>query len=146
MGFSCGCDDSDLEAVYTEQVHTGHKTLRCCECKCEIAPGHVVNTTMFVDWHEDGPFEELTDDQQAELLEDASYYHACERCGDISDAFTDTGMCYQFGDMWQSYFDWLSDQGKAVMVRLKRYMPRRFRHRAVRKRELKQLHHNTKGI
>jgi len=136
MGFSCGCDDSDLEAVYTEQVHSGHKTLCCCECGCEIAPGHVVATTMLVEYHEEGPFDELTDEQQEEMMEDASFFHSCERCSDLSDAFTDTGMCYQFGDMWDSYIEWLADQRKAMMTSMKRYVPNRFRPRARHKREL----------
>lgn len=50
MSFSCGCD-SDLGVVDEyERPWTGHKTIKCRECGCELARGHIVHTTIMAQW------------------------------------------------------------------------------------------------
>lgn len=110
MSFSCGCDDSDYGVVMeTEAPWNGHKTIKCRECGCELAPGHIVHTTVMAEWHEDGPFEDLDDETIDQVLadEETDYIHTCERCADLGDAVADTGMCWYFGELWNAYRDWM---------------------------------------
>ena len=105
MGFSCGCDESELGIVDEyEKPWTGHKTIKCKECRCELAPGHLVHTTIWAEWW-DEPFEDMDDDRLQEVLDDpdTDYFHTCERCADLQSAVFDTGMCIEFGTMWESY-------------------------------------------
>lgn len=124
MSFSCGCDESDWAIVDEyEAPWAGHKTIKCRECGCELAPGHIVHTTVLAEWW-DEPFEDMSDELLAEVLsdEDTDYIHVCERCGDLSDAVVDTGMCYDLGALWNSYREWLDMQGlpmKAAPGRLR---------------------------
>lgn len=113
MGFSCGCYDSDWGVVdeYTAQW-AGHKTVRCDECRCELAPGHVVHTTILAEWW-DEPFEDMDDGQLAEVLadEETEYHYTCERCSDLADAVSGAGMCWYTGEFWAAYRDWLESRG-----------------------------------
>lgn len=119
MGFYCGCDDSDVGVVYTDTARwNDRKTIKCAECRCELAPGHLVRTTVMSEWW-DEPFEDMDDVTLQEVLDsDETYYiHECERCADLGDAFLDTGMCWNIGEMWGSYRQWLEDRGIANMTR-----------------------------
>lgn len=109
MSFSCGCDDSDWGVVteYTKPWD-GTKTIKCKECGCEIAPGHTVNTTVMAEFREE-PFEDMSEEELDEVLlaDDTDFIHTCEKCADLADSVTGSGMCYYFGELWSSYFEWL---------------------------------------
>lgn len=119
MGFSCGCDDSDW-GIVDEYVRpwAGHKTIKCRECGCELAPGHVVHTVVMAEWW-DEPFDEMDDDRLAEVLasDDTDYIHSCERCADLGDAVSDTGMCWSIGELWDAYMEWIADRRVAMKTR-----------------------------
>lgn len=113
MSFSCGCDDSDWGIVDEyEEIWTGHKTIRCKECGCELAPGHVVHTTIMAVFGED-PFEDM-DEETLDLVlasDETIYTHTCERCADLESDIMDLGMCWYGGEMWGSYREWLDARG-----------------------------------
>lgn len=114
MSFFCGCEDSEYELAY--EVHgpyTGHKTIRCPECRGEIAPGHEVREGVYV-LTGDAPFDDLDEDTQDALLADPETHYrtiVCASCAELEDAFSDTGMCWYRGDFHESYLDWLAEQG-----------------------------------
>lgn len=113
MSFSCGCDDSDWGIVAeVEGPWSGHKTIQCKECGCELAPGHIVHTTAMAEWL-DEPFEDMDEEALDMVLADDNtvYTHTCERCADVESAIIDTGMCWYTGEMWESYLEWLNARG-----------------------------------
>lgn len=116
MSFMCGCDDSDIGVVAEyEEIWKGHKTLKCMECGCELAPGHLVHTTVTAEWREE-PFEDMEEEELQAVLDDpdTSYCHQCEKCADLGDAVGGTGMCYYYGELWSSFFEWLESMGLPV--------------------------------
>lgn len=112
MGFSCSCDFDSGVVLEEEKPWTGHKTIKCRECGCELAPGHVVHTVVMAEWW-DEPFEEMEEERLEEVLasDDTSYFHTCEKCADLGDAIVDTGICWTFGELWEGYKEWLDERG-----------------------------------
>lgn len=109
MGFNCGCDDSDWGVVDEyEAPWSGHKNLKCRECGCELAPGHVVHTTIMAEWY-DEPFEDMDDEKLDMVLadENTDYIYTCEKCAALGEAVSDTGMCWTIGELWDGYAEWL---------------------------------------
>ena len=94
MGFSCGCDDgvSDLPSFYDQKTVTARKAHICEECGHEIGHGEA--------------YQRCTGCWDHRVVT----YCRCERCADLSAAFFDVGYCSAFGDLFESYGDWLAEQ------------------------------------
>ena len=125
MSFSCECNDSGLGVVAEyEKPWTGHKTIKCLECGCELAPGHLVHTVITAEWL-DEPFDEMEESRFQEVLDsdDTFCAHSCERCADLSEAIRDTGICYYFGGFWDGYLDWMRSRNLGIRAIPGRHAP-----------------------
>ena len=73
-------------------------------------------------WYED-PFEDMSDEQMVDVLADKAtdYIHTCEKCADLVDAVSDTGMCWLIGGLWEGYFAWLELCQLSPLVRAGRW-------------------------
>lgn len=125
MSFSCDIADSEYECIEEDRIAT--TSGRCCECHAEIAPGHHELVAIMVFMHEDGPFDDLDDEQRDEVLQSAIEHRHCERCGDLVQSLWSLGMTTYFGELWDDYRDWLAERSLSPRIAPIKYRPNRRR-------------------
>jgi hypothetical protein len=64
------------------------------------------------------PFDDIEDeDYRDELLANAVHDYSCEKCSDLAESVLGLGMCYETGELWGAYFEWLQEERKPINVR-----------------------------
>jgi hypothetical protein len=125
MSFSCDFDSDGYEQIEVDRIAV--ESGKCCECGCEIAPGHEELVVMILDSHEDGPFDDLDERQQDEVLDGAYTFRHCTRCGSLAQSLWAAGICTEFGSLWPDYIEWLNDRDIAPRSEPIKYRPNRNR-------------------